>query len=135
MNKLLFTCLIGCFLMGCEDVVEVTLPETETRLVVNGIVRVDTTQEFAPVKIRFTESSDFFSENAITQVDDAVILAGERSPDDPTIFRLGTSILKEFVPGTGIYEPDTVGNDVDERIRTAGLNPETIFFLIFMSIY
>lgn len=122
-------CLSGLFL-ACEDVIDVDLPEPETRLVVNGIVRVDITQEFANVKIRFTESSSFFENNTIAQVESAVILVGESDPEDPFSLNFGTSILKEFVPGTGIYEPDTVGNDVDERIRTEFLNPNTTFFLI-----
>ena len=117
-------------LSSCEDVIDVDLPETETRLVVNGIVRVDITQEFANVKIRFTESSSFFDDNTIAQVESAVILVGESDPEDPFNLNFGTSILKEFVPGTGIYEPDTVGNDVDDRIRTDFLNPNTTFFLI-----
>ena len=117
-------------LVSCEDVVEVDLPEPETRLIVNGIVRVDPNEEFLPIEIKVTESSNFFNENTITQLDDAVILAGVRSPDDPTQFRLGRSQLREYVPGTGIYEPDTIGNDVDDRIRTAAISSETIFFLI-----
>lgn len=116
--------------LGCEDVIEVELPEPETRLVVNGIVRVDTNEEYLPIEIRVTESSNFFEDNTITELESAVLLTGVRSPDDPTQFRLGRSVLREYTPGTGIYEPDTIGNDVDDRIRTVSVNEETIFFLI-----
>ena len=115
---------------SCEDVIDVGLPEPETRLVINGVVRVDENQEFLPIEIRVTESSGFFGENTITQLESAVILAGVRDSLEPTQFQLGTSILREYVPGTGIYEPDTIGNDVDDRIRTASINENTIFFLI-----
>lgn len=121
---------LAVILSSCEDIIEVDLPETETRLVVNGLVRVDVTQEFVPVEIKVTETTDFFSEPTITTLESAVILVGERDPEDPFSMSFGTSILKEYVPGTGIYEPDTVGNDVDERIRTEFLNENSVFFLI-----
>ncbi|RDY61290.1 DUF4249 family protein [Flagellimonas nanhaiensis] len=125
------TTILGLFFccLSCEDVVDVDLPPTDTKLIINGIVRVDTTQEFLPIKIKVTETTDFFSEPTIAQLESAVILVGERDPDDPFSMSFGTSILKEFEPGTGIYEPDTVGL-VDERIRTEFLNPNTVFFLV-----
>ncbi|WP_422861433.1 DUF4249 family protein [Flagellimonas sp. W118] len=132
-TKILSIAKFGLFLLilqSCEDVIDVELPEPEPRLVINGIVKVDPNLEFVPVRIKVTESSGFFGENTVTQLESAVILAGEEDPDFPGNFSLGTSILKEFEPGTGIYEPDTVGNDVDERIRTEFLNTNTIFFLI-----
>lgn len=117
-------------LFSCEDVIDVELSEPETRLVVNGIVRVDATQEFLPIEIRVTESSGFFNENTIAELESAVILAGLRDSLEPTQFQLGRSQLREYVPGTGIYEPDTIGTDVDDRIRTQSISSETIFFLI-----
>ena len=122
-------CLIS-FFTSCEDVIDVALPNPETRLVVNGIVRVDENQEFLPIKIKVTESSGFFDNNTVAKLDDAVILAGVRDSIEPTQFQLGRSQLREYVPGTGIYEPDTIGNDVDDRIRTASINENTIFFLV-----
>ena len=118
-------------LMACEDVIDVTLEEPETRLVVNGIVRVDPTQEFAPVEIRVTESSGFFGENTITQLESAVILIGERDPDDPFSRAFGTAVLVEEEPGTGVYIPSYIpGTDTDDRIRTEFLNRNTEFFLV-----
>ena len=129
--KLLFLIsLVFITFCSCEDVIEVNLPNTETRLIINGLVRVDTSKEFLPVEIKVTETSDFFSEPVITELESAVILIGERDPNDPFNISFGTKILREFVPGTGIYEPDTIGNDVDERIRTEFLNSNTVFFLI-----
>ncbi|MGX1929163.1 DUF4249 family protein [Flagellimonas sp. 2504JD4-2] len=113
---------------SCEDVIDVDLPETETKLIVNGVVRTDRSQEFLPVKIWVTETNGFFDEPIITALESAVILVGERDPDYPDIFNLSPKILKEFVPGTGLYEPDTI--NVDERIRMEFINPNTLFFLI-----
>ena len=123
--------LIVFILLGCEDVIEVDVPEPETRLVVNGIVRVDPTQEFVPVEIRVTESSGFFAENTITQLESAVILIGERDPDDPFNIGFGTSVLVESEPGSGVYIPSYIpGTDTDDRIRTESLTPNTEFFLV-----
>ena len=118
-------------LLSCEDVIEVDLAEPEARLVINGIVRVDPNQEFAPVEIRATESSGFFGENQITQLESAVILIGERDPDDPFSRRFGTAVLVEQEPGTGVYIPSYIpGTDTDDRIRTEFFNSNTEFFLV-----
>ncbi|MCL6265626.1 DUF4249 family protein [Flagellimonas myxillae] len=120
--------LIAVFVCACEDVVDVDLPQNESRLIVNGIVRVDPSQEFLPIKIAVTETNGFFEEPTITTLESAVILVGEPNPDAPDLFNLSTKILKELTPGSGVYEPDTVY--VDERIQTRFLTPNTVFFLI-----
>lgn len=122
--------ILSCSTASCEDVIDVDLPQTENRLIVNGLVRVDMTQEFVPVAIKVTETTDFFSEPTITQLESAVILVGQQDPEDPFNLSFGTRILREYEPGTGIYEPDTIGNDVDERIRTEFLDRNTVFFLV-----
>jgi hypothetical protein len=116
---------------SCEDVVDVELPEPETRLVVNGLVRVDPNEEFVPVEIKVTESSGFLGQNTITQLESAVILIGERDPEDPFNQNFGTSVLEETEPGSGVYIPSYIpGTDTDDRIRTEFLNSNTEFFLI-----
>lgn len=129
--KALFLLLVFIFFsVSCEKVVDVDLPETETRLIINGIVRVNQDDEFLPIRIEATETTSFFDEPVVTQLDDAVILVGEPDPDNPDNLNLGVSVLREYQAGTGIYEPDTIGNDVDERIPTAFINPNTVFYLI-----
>jgi hypothetical protein len=123
--------LAGSLFASCEDVIEVDLPEPETRLVVNGLVRVDPNEEFVPIEIKVTESSGFLGENTITQLESAVILVGERDPDDPFSRSFGTSVLEESEPGSGTYIPSYIpGTDTDERIRTEFLNSNTEFFLV-----
>ncbi|KPM33708.1 Hypothetical protein I595_614 [Croceitalea dokdonensis DOKDO 023] len=116
---------------SCEDVIEVNLLEPETRLVVNGIVRVDMAEEFVDVQIRVKESSIFFEENTITQLESAVILIGQANEEDPFDLNFGTSVLVETNPGSGIYVPSYIpGTDTDDRIRTEFLNENTEFFLV-----
>lgn len=129
--RFILIALITFLITSCEDVIDVELPIPETRLVVNGIVRVDPTQEFVPVEIRVTESSGFLEENTITQLESAVILVGERDPDDPFNSNFGTSVLVETEPGSGTYIPSYIpGTDTDDRIRTEFLNANTEFFLV-----
>ncbi len=116
---------------SCEDVIEVDLPETETRLVVNGVLRVDVTQEFIPVEIRVSETSGFFEDNVPTQLDDnATIIYGIPNPDAPELFdNIAFSSLTELEEGSGIYVPDP-NFDTDQRIRTSAAVPGMVFILL-----
>ena len=117
-------------LFSCEDVVDVDLPETQTRLIVDGLIRVDTTEQFLPVRIKFSETNDFFSDISPTQVESAQIVYGVPNPDAPELFDfLATSVLAEESPGSGIYVPDPNFTS-DQRIPTASVTAETIFILL-----
>ncbi len=131
MKKVL--CLVGMLfcLCSCEDVIDVELQTTPPRLVVNGLLRVDFNQEFVPVEIRVSETTNFFENNVPTSLDDnAVIFYGQPNPDAPEILEnLATSSLTELEPGSGIYVPDP-SFDSDQRIRTSSILPNTVFILI-----
>ena len=63
MKKWLFVLgICGIGLMACEEVIEVEVPEEEPRLVVDGLLRVDTTQVFVPVEVRLSQTAGFFGE-------------------------------------------------------------------------
>ena len=131
MRKYLFlTLVLSLFLSSCEDVIDVELPSTETRLVVDGLIRVDMSQEFAPIAIKVLESSNFFNDNVPAQLDDnATIFYGQPDPQFPEIINnLASSSLTELEPGSGIYVPDP-SFDEDQRIRTASIQPNTVFIL------
>ena len=63
MKKLLAYLFIALIFGSCEDVVDVDLSETESKLVVDGLLRVDKEQEFINVRIGLKASSIFFEEN------------------------------------------------------------------------
>lgn len=134
MNRILTYGLVTLmtFATSCEDVIDVELQPEEPRLIINGVVKVDKSQEFIDVRIRVSESSNFFEENTITQLDDAVILYGEANPDAPEILEeFATSELEETSPGTGIYIPSYIpGTDTDERIRSSSAFPGVVFILV-----
>jgi hypothetical protein len=120
------------YLFSCEEVINVELQAEEPRLVVNAIFRIDESQEFVPVEVKVTESSNFFEENKVTQLDDnATIFYGRPNPNAPELFEgiIGSSSLAEVEPGSGIYAPDPTF-DSDQRIRTSAIEPGYLFQLI-----
>ena len=117
-------------LTGCEDVIDVEVPTTAPRLIVNGLLRVDESLEFIPVEIKVTETNNFFEETPVTQLESAIIIYGQPNPDAPELLdNLATSSLAESETGSGIYIPDPTF-DADQRIRTTSLLPNTVFILI-----
>lgn len=134
MKKLIYLFGLMLCVTSCEDVVDVELQTTQPRLVVNGLLRVDFSQEFVPVEIQVSETTNFFEDNVPTTLDDnATIIYGRVNPDAPEILELDpngfSSSLTELEPGSGIYVPDP-SFDEDQRIRTSSIFPNTVFILI-----
>lgn len=129
MKKIIFSLVLAVVFVSCEDVIDVDLPNTDSRLIVNAILRVDTTDDFIPVSIRVTETIGFFEEIPVTQLDQAVIFYGVPNPDAPELFEeIGSSSLAEVDPGSGIYVPDPNFSS-DQRISTFWARPEVVFIL------
>ncbi|MGB3143219.1 MAG: DUF4249 family protein [Maribacter sp.] len=123
-----FAC-IATFI-SCEEVIDVDLPQSDIRLVVNGVIRVDETQEFVPIEIAVTESSTFFENNTVASLESVVISYGTPNPNAPEILENGgISNLAELEPGSGIWVPDP-SYDSDQRIRVSSINDGTVFQLI-----
>tara|TARA_R110002051_G_scaffold56046_7_gene103930 strand:- start:10385 stop:11296 length:912 start_codon:yes stop_codon:yes gene_type:complete len=118
------------FFASCEDVIDIELPENDTRLIVNGIMRVDETQEYIPIEILVTESSSFLNNNTIATIESATIYYGTPNPDAPEILEGGgISNLAELEPGSGKWVPDP-SFDSDQRIRVSNINEGDVFQLI-----
>ena len=131
MKRLLTLFIAMIFFTACEDVIDVETQPEPPRLVVNGLVRVDTTQQFIDVRIQVTETDDFFNENTVTELERAVILPGRVDPEALSGVSFGRSrVLVESEPGTGIYIPSFVPGSTDDRLTTDGLSPESVFLLI-----
>lgn len=129
MKRYLLLLLTITSFISCEDVIDIELPENETRLIVNGIIRVDETQEYLPIEIVVSESSSFFEENTIASINSAIIYYGTPNPDAPEILEGGgVSNLVELEPGTGIWVPDPTF-DSDQRIRVSSINEGDVFQL------
>ena len=128
MRKILYPAVLGFLMLcSCEDVVNVDLPNEEPRLIVDGLLRVDKSQEYVNVEITMKETSNFFEENQPTQVESAVIAYG--MPDEfGELTSLAFSSLAEREPGSGVYIPDPNFSS-DQRIRTAAAEPGVVFIL------
>lgn len=127
MKKLLTYIFITFIIASCEDTIDVDLPELETRLVVDGLLRVDKSEAFVDVRITMRETSIFFDENQPTQVEDPVISYGVLT-DEGMFESLSFSNLVEEEPGTGVYVPDPNFSS-DQRIRTSAAEPGVVFIL------
>lgn len=112
---------------SCEDVVEIETPTEEPRLIVDGLIRVDTTEQFLGVRIKISETSNFFEPIPVTTVDNIVILY--EFFEDGLIVGTGSSSLAEETPGTGIYIPDPTFSS-DQRISTAIVEFDVLYTLL-----
>ncbi|SNR43689.1 protein of unknown function [Maribacter sedimenticola] len=128
--KKLALILLMILVASCEDVIDVTLPENDTRLIVNGVIRVDETEEYVPIEITVTQSSSFFETNTVANIKNAVIYYGTPNIDAPEILEGGgVSNLTELEPGSGKWVPDP-SFDSDQRIRVQNINEGDVFQLI-----
>ncbi|MEP3371179.1 MAG: DUF4249 family protein [Maribacter dokdonensis] len=130
MKRFILIILGFILFISCEDVIEVELPENDTRLVVNGVIRVDENQEFLPIEIAVSESSSFFDENTVASLKSAIVYYGTPNADAPEILEGGgISNLAEVEPGSGIWVPDP-SFDSDQRIRVSSIEEGDVFQLI-----
>lgn len=133
MKRYILITLSIVLFISCEDVIDVELPENDTRLIVNGVIRVDESQEFLPIEIVVSESSSFFDENTAATIESAIIYYGTPSPNAPEILEGGgVSNLAELEPGSGKWVPDP-NFDADQRIRVSSIDEGDVFQLIIQT--
>ncbi|MFD2098343.1 DUF4249 family protein [Flagellimonas iocasae] len=92
LRVLKYSLLSGVLLMviGCEDVVEVDVPQEEPRLIVNALVRVNPSTDFVNIQVKVSLTNSFFGEIPVTNLEQ-ITLAG--------------AVLVDYNnPGSGIYE-------------------------------
>ncbi|MGA9239499.1 MAG: DUF4249 domain-containing protein, partial [Robiginitalea sp.] len=120
-------------LTGCEDVIDVETPSEDPRLVVEGLLRVDTTQMWIPVEIKLTQTSNFFGTiEPVTDVDEIVIIIQELNEEGFPEGNTGTSSLTQLDPGSGIYVPDP-SFDRDQRIPVSAVLEANLEFTLVIS--
>ena len=118
--------VLSALCTGCEDVIDVDITEQETRLVVDGLIRVDRIEQYIPIEIKLSLSSNFFEENLPTSAE-SVLITYEEIEDDIVVSQ-GSSSLAETSPGSGIYVPDPNFSS-DQRIQTSILDRDYLFTL------
>ena len=103
---------------ACEEVIEVEAPAGEPRLVVEGLLRIDTTETFVPVEIRLSQTAGFFDEILpVTDAEQVVIILSVLD-DYGLPAASGTKFLTQLEAGSGVYVPDP-SFDTDQRIRVS----------------
>jgi Domain of unknown function (DUF4249) len=130
-TSIIYTALTLLILVftACEDVVEIALPTDEPRLVFDGLIRVDTTQEFVNVKVKVTKTNSFYEDvDLVSDLETIYIYYGTENEFGEIVEGLNSN-LAEVQPGTGIYEPDPNFTS-DQRIRTSDIDDDTAFWLI-----
>lgn len=93
-TTLLLLAIVG--FSSCEDVIEVELPENESRLVIDALVRIDTSISLNNVRVKVTTTSSFFESIVPANVDEVALI----NLDNPEI---PPQILTEESIGSGIY--------------------------------
>ena len=83
MKRFLLAILALCLLASCEDVIEVETPTEPPRLIVDGIIKIDTSEAFTTARIKITTSSSFFEDNTPVSVDLVRIQNFEYGFDNP----------------------------------------------------
>lgn len=130
--RLLYFILLGFIILvtSCQDVIEVEVPTGETRLIIDALMRVDITQEFIGVKVKVTETNNFFEELPVTSLENITIIYST-TREDGLVLSTGTSSLIDLDEGSGVYVPNP-NFSTEQRIRTGVLLQEedVLFTLI-----
>lgn len=130
--RLLYFILLGFIILvtSCQDVIEVEVPTGETRLIIDALMRVDITQEFIGVKVKVTETNNFFEELPVTSLENITIIYST-TREDGLVLSTGTSSLIDLNEGSGVYVPNP-NFSTEQRIRTGVLLQEedVLFTLI-----
>jgi hypothetical protein len=101
----------------------------DPRLVVEGLLRVDTTREFVPVEVKLSQTAGFFDEiQPVTDADQVIIILQVLDENGvPT--GTGTKSLTQLEEGSGIYVPDP-SFDADQRLRVSTVVENDILYTL-----
>lgn len=127
MKKFIYLLAVLVLNVACEDVIDVEVPTEEPRLIVDALIRVDIDEQYIPVEVKLSLSSDFFNDNTPTSAESVLIQYDEY--EDGIIINSGFSNLAEEIPGSGIYTPDPDFSS-DQRIPTSILDRNLVFNLL-----
>lgn len=111
---------------ACQDVIEIEVPTTESRLIVDALIRIDINDELIPFEIKVTKTNSFFEEIPVTSLEKMVLII--KIIDENGSPQTGLSTFSESEPDTGIYIPDPCC-DINE-IYTSILEYDPLFTLI-----
>jgi len=100
MKKIFGILFMALLFMGCEDVVDVEVPQTPPRLSIDGLVRLDADQAITTVQIKASLTSSFFEEVTPAELNSISII----NPDYEPTSTLDSQALDLLEVAPGIYE-------------------------------
>lgn len=110
MRHTIYILLLITFFTSCEDVIDVDLPTSQPRLVVDGLIRLNLEEDASPVRFKVSTTGAFFDEITPTPLtrmqltnEDITTVAGivflTQDPEHPN----------EYIPGTDEGGPNPSG--------------------------
>lgn len=100
MKKVLSLLIMALVFSGCEDVIEVDVPQTPSRLSIDGLMRLDTSNTITTAHIKASLTSSFFGEITPAELTSISII----NPDYLRTSQFDTQTLELFAVSPGVYE-------------------------------
>jgi hypothetical protein len=115
-KQVLYILLFFWLLQGCEDVIDVDLPEEQPKLVVDALIRLDLTQPSSPFRVKVSTTGSFFDTVTPTPLERMQMINEDITTTAGVLFLIpDPNIPNEYVPlgENGLPEPgDLVPNDL-----------------------
>ena len=99
MKRLIFLlAIISLVWSSCQEAITVELPDQEPKLIVDALIRIDTTQNTTIVSVQARQTSDFFGSITPAALDQ-ITMSNLDNPGNNA-----NQVLLETEPGSGIYQ-------------------------------
>ncbi len=89
--------------IGCQDVIDVDLPENEPRIILDAVIRIDESQDFSSVRIKASTTSSFFDSNQPATLSSLQI--SNEATGDFVLFGPDPSIPGRYIPVPAFGSP------------------------------
>lgn len=107
MKQVLYIFLFFLLLQGCEDVIDVNLPEEEPKLVVDALIRLDLSQPSSPFRVKVSTTGSFFDEVTPTSLERMQLVNEDNTTVSGIIFLIpDPEYPNEYVPLGPDGEPE-----------------------------
>ena len=106
MKKIIYLAIVLVSLNSCEDVIDVDVPETTPKLIVDALIRIDESEPITTVRIKTSITSSFFDDIKPTNVEQITIT----NTDYIGIDALDENIITLQKISSGLYEGSKATN-------------------------
>ncbi len=124
MKKIIYLTILALGLISCEDVIEVDPPTEEPRLIIDALIRVDTSEPLAEARVVITQTSSFFESPTPISVDQITMLNIENPPSGPD-----SGVLPQVAPG--VYSKFFATEDITQDEWLLQVNYQGNIYIAF----